>query len=199
MVDEAQALALLHEANPVPDLDSYDVVEADVTAYLATLEARSNQVTQLNTKPPSKESRRIPIGAWLVAAAAVVVLGAAIFLMTQNSGEAPVATTPTATTLSDAAPTTTNPPPTSTTPQSLDGVALATASIEAWNSGDLEDWLVRFEQPVQDSDVLFSQSVMNSNEQMDLTGPCAITTEPEGPLAVTCPIHVEDDSTALGV
>lgn len=104
MITEEGAVALMNEANPVPDLDSYDVVDPGVAAYLAELEHRSSEVTQLETKETvEKQRNRSPLG-WLVAAVMVVVLGVALILMGQEEAPGPVDQTPT--TLVESAPTT---------------------------------------------------------------------------------------------
>ncbi len=103
MTTEAQAVALMDEANPVPDLDSYEVTEVEVAAYLATVEQRSSEVSQLETESKDEKRSMMP---WLVAVAAAVILGAAIVLVTQNTEEAPPAAQLTQSTIADAAPTT---------------------------------------------------------------------------------------------
>ena len=93
MIKEAQAVALMNEANPVPDLDEYQVAESEIAAYLETLEQRSNNVTQLDTRTREEAPtpRRSPM--WWAAAVAVVVLGAvAVFVI--NNNDAPVADSP---------------------------------------------------------------------------------------------------------
>jgi len=102
---ETEVLALFEEGNPVPDLNDLDSVALDAAAYLATLEQRSSEMTQVETAEETETPKR-PLGPWLIAAAAAVVLGVAIVLVTSNTETAPVATIPTATTVVDAAPTT---------------------------------------------------------------------------------------------
>lgn len=98
---------------------------------------------------------------------------------------APVETN--ATTTTEAAPTTTT--------ANIDGLSLAVAAIDIWNSGDFDAWLALLEP--DDDDHLFARSVMNSNERIELTGDCEVTSEPD-PLVVTCPIFVEDDFHGAG-
>lgn len=97
MSNETRLLALFQEANPVPDEHA---METDVkpAAYLATLEQRSSEMTQLDTRPKrTSEQRRGRL--LLVAAAAAVVLGVAIVILTQANEERPVVTNPPVTTL----------------------------------------------------------------------------------------------------
>ncbi len=113
MINEVQALMLLDEANPVPDMDAYELSEADIAAYLATLIERSSEMTQLDTKPPMDRRRRRPAGWLIAAAAAILVLGVAIVVITQGNEDTDVATASTLTTLAD--PATTMAEPTATT------------------------------------------------------------------------------------
>lgn len=92
MINEAQAVALMNEANPVPDLKTYGVAQRDFAAYLDVLEQRSNSVTQLDTRRTEQTPAPKRTGMWLVAAIAVLVLGAVVVFLTQSEG--PVATTP---------------------------------------------------------------------------------------------------------
>lgn len=77
MITEDRMRVLFAEANPVPDEESIVLDERDVTAYLATLEQRSSEVTKLDTKGTSVSWVRRSATPWL-AAAAVVVLGVAV-------------------------------------------------------------------------------------------------------------------------
>lgn len=96
---ENEAVALFEEGNPVPDLEALEPVTVDAAAYLATLEQRSSEVTDLKAKqsetaPDGKPDKRL-----LVAAAiAVAVIGTAIVLIARGGSETPPATDPTPTT-----------------------------------------------------------------------------------------------------
>lgn len=112
MISEAQALALLDEVNPVPDVEAYELSEADIAAHLATLIERSSEMTQLDSRPPTDRGSKSSIGWWIAAAAALIVLGVAVVLMTGESDEGDVVASTTATTLSEATPTTADTTPT---------------------------------------------------------------------------------------
>jgi len=99
--------------------------------------------------------------------------------------------TPVTTTTMVSTTTTSEPEP------AFDGVELAMGAIDAWNSGDFDAWLAYWETD-EDEDFLFSRSVMNSNERMEVTAPCEITSAPSEPVVVTCSIHVEDDFHGTG-
>lgn len=64
-------------------------------------------------------------------------------------------------------------------------------------SGDFDAWLAYWE-PEQDDDFLFDRSVMYSNERMEVTAPCEITSESSDPMVVTCSVFVEDDFHGAG-
>lgn len=131
VINEAQALALLEEVNPVPDLESYEFSQADIAAYLATQIERSSDMTQDDTKPLKQEAPRRPVAVWLSAAAAVVVIGLAIVLLTQPSEDA--ATSPTtATTVPDAPSTTVDATPTSQAPPTTVSASANLSSAESF-------------------------------------------------------------------
>lgn len=99
MSNETKTLALFEEGNPIPDLDALEPISVDATAYLATLRARSSNVTQVEEKIDKKAPKRLPNWALLAAAAfLVVVAGVALILLSQGNEEAPVVTEPTPTT-----------------------------------------------------------------------------------------------------
>lgn len=111
---------------------------------------------------------------------------------TGAGAQAPTSTTLATTTTTRASTTTTSEPQ-----PAFDGVELAMGAIDAWNSGDFDAWLAYWE-PDQDDDFFFDRSVMNSNERVEVTAPCEITSEPSEPMVVTCSIHVEDDFHGAG-
>ncbi len=80
MTTETEVFALFEEGNPVPDLDGLGSDALDAAAYLATLETRSSEVTQLDTKPTEQNGDKRSPMMWLVAAAAVIVIGVALIL-----------------------------------------------------------------------------------------------------------------------
>lgn len=81
MITEEKAVALIDEANPVPDLDSYNVADVGVAAYLATIEQRSSEMIQLDTRPTEKKKpqrgRLILVSG---TAAAAILIGGVIAL-----------------------------------------------------------------------------------------------------------------------
>ena len=127
MITEQRVMATLADANPVPDVSELDLVQLGTASYLATLEKRSSEVTQLDTRTdrPQKKSRR---GLIVVLAASVaVILGAVVVLLQDDSP--PVADDPVVTTI----------------PEDVLGdeallskhTALVTRFAEASNSGDV--------------------------------------------------------------
>ncbi|MGB7860097.1 MAG: hypothetical protein WBM90_06340 [Acidimicrobiia bacterium] len=103
MITEERAMVMFVEANPVPSRDDVAFAPDGGAAYLATLEQRSSEVTQLDTKGAqtgAKRGKRIPL---LIAALLVVIVGVAVILISQRKDEAPVVTQPTSTTVADPA------------------------------------------------------------------------------------------------
>lgn len=96
MITEQRVMASLARSNPVPDVDELDLIQPGTASYLATLEQRSSEVTQLDTKtdrPAEKTKRGLLVA---VAAAAALILGVVIFLLqddSQPSIDDPVVTT----------------------------------------------------------------------------------------------------------
>ena len=100
MKTEERLMAMYANANPVELEDLLNMVELENAEYLATLEQRSSEMTDLDTETKEKTSDKRSWGVWLVAAAAALILGVALVLVTQSNDEAPVAETtsdPTAT------------------------------------------------------------------------------------------------------
>jgi hypothetical protein len=129
---EDRVMAVLASANPMPDDDSLEL-DTDGVTYLATLEKRSSEVTQLDTRPPEQDkSSRWTLVA--VAAAAVVILGTALILLTRDSDE--VATDPPPTTI--VTPTTTPEATEELSPELEEALAVATAFTEARRDRDIE-------------------------------------------------------------
>jgi hypothetical protein len=94
VITEMEAVALMDEANPVPDLDSYDVANPGVAAYLTDLEQGSSVVTQLDTKSAEGAEMSKKRGLWLAAAVIILVLGFGVAFLTQVSDDTPVVATP---------------------------------------------------------------------------------------------------------
>lgn len=75
MTTETRVWSYLVDANPIPDVDSYGIDPADVTAYLVALQERSSDMTQLDTKPTiSSRSPSPPRGRLVGAAVALVAI-----------------------------------------------------------------------------------------------------------------------------
>ena len=130
VTNEQQVKTLFAEANPIPDADLFDLDEIGGTAYLATLETRSSEVTQLDTKGQNQKEKKSS-APWLVAAAVAIVAGIGLIVVNQGD-EAPLTSQP-------VAPAATNPPVTSeaapTTVDQAGAAALtenALASVDAW-------------------------------------------------------------------
>jgi hypothetical protein len=90
---EERVFTLLIESNPIPQVDDLDVDEVGGARYLAALEARSSQVTQLDTKQKDQEQKKTGRQRWLVAAVIIILAGVALIFINQ-SGETPVADQP---------------------------------------------------------------------------------------------------------
>jgi len=94
VITEERVMELFAEDNPIPSIDDLDLAHPGSPAYLATLEQRSSEVTQLDTKAKdSKEKKKRNATAFLVAAAVVIVAGIG-FMVSNNSDPADVAGTP---------------------------------------------------------------------------------------------------------
>ena len=94
---ETQVLALIREGNPIQDPDTLTVDQSDSAVYLATLERRSSDMTNLETKQTEPTSPKRPVMPWLIAAAVAAVIGVAVIVSAQNTEQAPVAGQPTPT------------------------------------------------------------------------------------------------------
>ncbi len=150
--------------------------------------------SQLDTQPVTPVPRRPRWKPWWAAAAAfavVIGIGLAIALLPGGDEPAPVTTPPptTATTTTTTTSTTAAP-----LPEEID---LVLQSIEAWNAGDFDSWL-EFLAPISEDEQLFPRSLMNANEQIEVTAPCAIVGEDADSVSVECPVYVEDDFHGAG-
>lgn len=83
---EERVLTALALANPIPSVDDLDLIQVDSTRYLATLERRSNEMTQLSTRQESATSgrRRRPLLVAVTAVAAIAVAATAAVLVMGN-------------------------------------------------------------------------------------------------------------------
>jgi hypothetical protein len=90
--DERLVMALLEEGNPATELGDDAWTEVNAATYLATLERRSSEMTQLETNKSRPESQRFWTTPWLAAAIAVIVLGVAVVVVNQaNQDSIPLA------------------------------------------------------------------------------------------------------------
>ena len=136
MINGDRAYDLFVAANPIPG-DRGDEVVLDAASYLATLEKRSSEMTQIETMPETKPPGR-GRGTWVAVAAAAVLLIATVGILMANSGDSEVV----ATTL----PVTTVPAPT-TASEGLtgdDAVASANALLASYNEGNFEGFMAAF-------------------------------------------------------
>lgn len=99
MKTEEQVWKVVVDSNPVPDVNVYGREQIGGTAYLATLEKRSSEMTQVDTKPTDEKGSG-PKLTWLVAAVLAVVAGVAVIWLNQSNEGAP-ATQPTQSTIVD--------------------------------------------------------------------------------------------------
>lgn len=84
-----------------------------------------------------------------------------------------------------------------TTPAAAgEDISVVMEAIDAWNRGEFDAWLA-FWVVDPGEDHLFSRSVMNSGEQMEVTEPCHSSPDPEGTI-VECSIRVEDNFHGAG-
>ena len=83
MITEETVMTIFVEANPAPDVDKLDLVQTGSAAYLATLETRSSEVTQLDTRREDQKEKRT-YWPWLAAAMVIVVVGLAVVLLNQG-------------------------------------------------------------------------------------------------------------------
>lgn len=134
MNTEDRAMAVLARANPMPDTEDLEL-KTDAVTYLATLEQRSSEVTQLKPRPV-EEDKKTRTTLIAVAAAAVVVLGAVVILLTRSNEEPPVATDPPPTTIS--VPTTVSDTVAELDPQLEEALAVAGAFTQARADHDIQ-------------------------------------------------------------
>jgi len=80
---EDRVIALIDEGNPIPDPNDLDRDRLDAAAYLATLEPRSSEVTQLDTRREDQNEKRT-YWPWLTAAMVIVLVGLAVVLLNQG-------------------------------------------------------------------------------------------------------------------
>jgi hypothetical protein len=115
-------MELFAEDNPIPSVDDLDLAYLGSPDYLATLEQRSSEMTQVETKPEKKVEQpyRRVVPALAVVAAAVLI--GVVAILSQTDETAPVAT---------------QPGPSLSEPVDADrAMILASEYIGAWFAGD---------------------------------------------------------------
>lgn len=135
MVTEERLNTLLAHANPVTDVSKIDLIDVGAAAYLATLEQRSSEVTQLETKTEEQPDQQRPFIAWLAAATAIIVIGVALLIINQGPDEMTPITEPTPTTVADAVPTTV----VEETPSTVVSIVDQWDAIPVWTGGTQPD------------------------------------------------------------
>jgi len=83
VITETEAVVLLEAANPIPDLDSYEVADGGSLVHLDILEQRSSEMTRLDTKK-EQEKRTSKAIQWLTAAVVVTVAGVALLIVSED-------------------------------------------------------------------------------------------------------------------
>ncbi len=84
MSDERHVMTLLVEGNPATELGDDAWTELNAATYLAMLERRSSEMTQMETKKSPQGTQRRSTTPWLVAAIVVAVLGVAAVVMSRG-------------------------------------------------------------------------------------------------------------------
>jgi len=98
VITEERVMTLLEHANPVGSFNDFEPVDVDAASYLATLEQRSSEMTQIETLPETKPPERSR-GSLIAAAVAAVLLIATIGIPLTNNDEQPGAASVVPTTL----------------------------------------------------------------------------------------------------
>jgi len=135
VITEERVMTLLEHADPVSSLD-LKPVDVDAASYLATLEQRSSEMTQIETNPETKPPGRSR-GPLIAAAVAAVALIATIGILLTNNDEQPAAQT-----TAPVVPTTA--PVVPTTIENLEGLSIREARRVAnsffpfFNAGDVD-------------------------------------------------------------
>jgi len=84
---QEHVIGQLAKANPIPEFDTFEVVDLGATSFLNTLEQRSSTMTKLETRPSQKAPRRrAPLTA-IVAFIAVLVMGVAVAVIANRTVE----------------------------------------------------------------------------------------------------------------
>lgn len=203
MTTEERVMTLLIEANPIPDIDSLDLVDVGGTTYLATLNQRSSEMIQIEETPPEvAPKRRRPIVAAALTAVIGLIVGLVLVISNQTAEETPPATDPT--------PTTAVTPTTIADvvdPAEAAALAIATGFFEARAGGDADAATsFAFEGHIN---LGLAESLAAMPDEMawlDATGwrtevdTCTVTSPDPANLRVTCTVtHDNAWSRALGL
>jgi len=84
---QEHVIGQLAKANPIPDFDTFEVVDLGATSYLNTLEQRSSTMTKLETRPVHKAPRPRGLLTAVVAFVAVLVMGVAVAVIANRTVE----------------------------------------------------------------------------------------------------------------
>ena len=85
MITEEHVVRFFDQANPIPDVELFDMEQIGAARHLATLEQRSSEVTRLDTKTQdNREKNKKNVMAFLVAAAVVIVAGIGFMVLTRG-------------------------------------------------------------------------------------------------------------------
>jgi hypothetical protein len=89
---ETRVLALFEEANPVPEMETLSR-EFEPAAYLASIQTRSSEMTQLDQRTTTGAGGPRPNLGWVVAAVVALVAGVVAIIVSQRAAEAPAVVT----------------------------------------------------------------------------------------------------------
>lgn len=90
MITEERVMELFAEDNPIPSVDDLDLAHLGSPAYLATLQKRSSEVTQVESRQQEHKTKSRSPMPWLVAAVAVILVGFG-FIVFNRGGDQPAA------------------------------------------------------------------------------------------------------------
>lgn len=97
MITEEHIVRFFDQANPIPEVELLDMEQIGAARHLATLEQRSSEVTQLDTRPTERAKQRTGRLKLVLGTAAVAILIGAVVVLNQPEGNTPPVTQPTPT------------------------------------------------------------------------------------------------------
>jgi len=134
VITEQQAKVLFTDANPIPNTNVFDPIDVDAAKYLATLEQRSSEMTQVETDKKIQREKTPVRSLWLVTAALIILAGVALAWL--NSGQT-----------------------TTVAGQPNDHAATIEAYTAAYNAGDIDEVMAFFSEEFVMTDHPFNESV----------------------------------------